>query len=73
MKLHGSLLKDARDRKGLLQDELAREVGVSVPTIVKAEQSGEIWPTTGRKICEFLGVDLEIAVIPRAEDRSNAT
>ena len=65
MKLNGNMLKDARDRKGLTQDELAQGVGISVPTVVRAEKGEEIWPTTGRELCQFLGVDLEKAVIPR--------
>jgi len=65
MKLKGSLLKDARDRKGLTQQELAEAVGISVPTIGRAEGGGEIWPSTGREICEYLGVDLNMAVVSR--------
>lgn len=65
MKLNGNMLKDARDRKGMTQDELAQGVGISVPTVVRAEKGEEIWPTTGRELCQFLGVDLEKAVIPR--------
>jgi transcriptional regulator with XRE-family HTH domain len=65
------MLKNARDRKGLTQQELAQEVGLSVPTIVRAEQSGLISPTTGRMICDYLDVDLAAAVVPRAEQLAN--
>ncbi len=72
MKLNGTLLKDARDRKGLLQEEVAHEVGVSVPTIVRAEKGRKIWPSTGRKLCEFLNLDLEVAVEPRSDVNGDA-
>lgn len=67
MRLNGAMLKNARDRKGLTQQELATAVGLSVPTIVRAEQGGLISPSTGRLICEYLGIALAAAVVPRAE------
>lgn len=68
MKLNGSLLKDARDRKGLTQQELARAAGISVPTIVRAERGGEVWPGTGRHLCDFLEIDLALVVISRSQE-----
>lgn len=68
MKLNGDMLKDARDRKGLTQAELADNLGISIPSIVRAEKGDEIWTSTGREICEFLGIPLEKAVIPRVRE-----
>lgn len=72
MKLKSAMMKDARDRKGLTQEELSAHVDISVPTIVRAENEGDIHPSTGRVLCEFLGVDLAAAVLPRAEEDGNA-
>lgn len=68
MKLYGDMLKDARDRKGLTQAEVAEQAGISVPAVVRAEKGDDIWTSTGRQLCEFLGVDLEKAVVPRVKD-----
>lgn len=65
MKLNGDMLKDARDRKGMTQAEVASAMGISVPTLVRAEKGEEIWTSTGRELCEFLEIDLEKAVTPR--------
>ncbi|HEY6364585.1 MAG TPA: helix-turn-helix transcriptional regulator [Candidatus Binatia bacterium] len=67
MRLNGNLLKTGRDKKGLTQQQLADAVGVSVPTIVNAEQEANIWPSTGRAICDYLGIPLEKAVLPRQD------
>ncbi len=72
MNLNGTLLKNARDRKGLLQTELAVAIEVSVPTIVRAEKGESISISTGRKLCEILEVNLEDAVVPRSEDEGDA-
>jgi DNA-binding XRE family transcriptional regulator len=73
MKLKSAIMKDARDRKGLTQEELSAHVDISVPTIVRAENEGDINPSTGRTLCEFLGVNLAAAVLPRStEEDGNA-
>lgn len=53
----------------MTQDDLSDAVGISVPTIIRAENEGDIWPSTGRKLCDFLGVDLTTAVLPRTEEK----
>lgn len=70
MILNGAMMKDARDRKGLTQEEMSQELGLSTATIFRAENGGDIWPSTGRKLCEFLGVDLARAVVPRSPEES---
>jgi transcriptional regulator with XRE-family HTH domain len=68
MKLNGALIRDGRHRKGLTQQQLADALKISAPTIVRAEGGGDIWPTTGKLICEFLDVDLAKAVVSSAQD-----
>jgi transcriptional regulator with XRE-family HTH domain len=68
MKLNGSMVRDGRHRKGLTQQQLAEALEMSAPTIVRAENGGDIWPTTGKLICEFLQVDLAKAVVPEEGD-----
>lgn len=72
MKLNGLLLRDARDRKGLTQAEVSDALTMSIATVNKAENGGEIHPGTGKRICEFLGVDLAKVVVPRAEESGDA-
>lgn len=72
MKLKGTLIRDGRDRKGLTQEQLANALGVSPPTISRAENGGDIYPTTGKLICDFLEVDLAKAVIAREEGEGDA-
>lgn len=72
MKLYGTMILDARDRKGLTQAGLAKALKISVPTIARAESGSDIHPTTGKLICEFLGVNLARAVVPRSEENGDA-
>lgn len=67
MRLKGDLLRDARDRKGLTQSQLAEFLRMSPATINKAEQELDISVSSGRQICHYLGVNLAKAVIPREE------
>lgn len=72
MKLQSRMMLDGRDRKGLTQAQLAEALKISIPTIVRAENGGEIWPSTGKLICEFLEIDLAKAVIARDEGDGDA-
>lgn len=65
MKLNGDMLRDARDRKGLTQGEVAEALKMSIATVNAAENGKDINPGTGKRICDFLTVDLAEAVIPR--------
>jgi transcriptional regulator with XRE-family HTH domain len=51
------LLKDARERKGLTQLELAEMAGVSRPTVTRIESGMEANPPTARKIAAALGLE----------------
>jgi len=68
MKLKREVLRNARDRKGLSQQEVAHAIGVSLPVIVRAEAGRNIHNSTGRYLCEYLGIELETAVVPRFEE-----
>lgn len=68
MKLNGDMLKDARDRKGLTQMDLASKLGISVVTISKMENGGDIHTGTGVRVCDFLEIDLARAVVPRVQE-----
>lgn len=72
MKLKGDLLKDARDRKGLTQKEVARATGLSEPTLVRAENGEEVFTSTGIALCNFLGLDLATTVLPRSREGDDA-
>ena len=72
MKLDGSRLVTARHRKGLNQFEVASAVGVSIVTVSNAENNRDVYPGTGRKICEFLGIDLAAVVLPAMKGSGDA-
>jgi transcriptional regulator with XRE-family HTH domain len=72
MKLNGAILKDARDRKGLTQDDVSEATGLSIPTIVRAEKGEGIFTSTGRSLCDFLGLDLASVVVPRHQEDDDA-
>lgn len=65
MKLNGRLLRDARDRKGLTQGEVAGALGMSTNTVNGAENGRPVYPGTGKRLCEFLELELATTVIPR--------
>lgn len=67
MKLNGTILRNARDRKGLTQAEVAVALEMSIVTVNSAENGKGIHPETGRKLCEFLGIELATTVVPREE------
>lgn len=64
MKLDSAKLKTARLRMGLNQSEVAEGSGVSLTTVSNAEAGKDIYPSTGRHLCNFLGLDLADVVIP---------
>lgn len=65
MKLNGDMLRDARDRKGLTQGQVAEALKMSIATVSFAESGYEIHARTGVRLCDFLNIDLAEAVIPR--------
>jgi transcriptional regulator with XRE-family HTH domain len=67
MKLNGTRLINARHQKGLNQRAVADACGVSLVTISNAEHGKEVYPATGKKICEFLEIDLAETVLPVQE------
>ena len=52
-----SRLRAIRERKALIQDELAQLAGISRQTVVKVEGGLEPRPPTIRKLAASLGVD----------------
>lgn len=68
MKLNGNVLRNARDRRALTQTDVAEALEMSIATVNKAENGAEIHPSTGRKLCEYLGVELATTVVLRPED-----
>lgn len=73
MKMNGTKLIDARYQKGLNQTQVAEGADVSLYTIVKAEAGKDVYPATGKKICDFLGLDLATVVLPlEAEGNGDA-
>ncbi len=71
MKLNGDMLKDARDRKGLTQGQVAEALGMSIATVSYAESGYEIRNSSGVKLCDFLNIDLAEAVVPRVPATSS--
>lgn len=53
---------------GLTQDDVARALKISRSTVNRAESGEEIHGENGRRICEFLNVDLVKAVVPRVSE-----
>lgn len=72
MKLNNAMIRTARDRKGWTQTQLAEKAKVALTTVCKAENEGEIYGSTGRKICRALGVEIAEAVIPTVNGNSDA-
>jgi DNA-binding XRE family transcriptional regulator len=64
MRLNGNKLKEGRFRKGLNQGKLAKACGVTKSTILNAEKGKDVYPETGKRICEYLGIDLAEVVLP---------
>lgn len=68
MRLNGQHLRDARDRKGLSIVDLSEALNMSNSTISAAENGEEVRPSTGRRLCDFLQLDLAVVVVPRVPD-----
>lgn len=56
---------DARDRKGLTQGQVAEALKMSIATVSSAENGYDIRASSGIRLCNFLGIELENAVVPR--------
>ena len=67
LRLNG--LRQAREARGMSQVAFARRVGISRPTLIKAERGGEISASTARTIA--LALEL-IRPLPAADGRSVA-
>lgn len=65
MKLNGAMLRDARDRKGLTQGEVAEKLKMSIATVSSAENGNDIHQSTGVRLCDFLEIELAKVVVPR--------
>jgi len=64
------LLGEIRKLVGLTQEEVARKLGVTQPSLSKLENQDDMQITTLRRLIEALGGRLEIVVhLPRGEVR----
>jgi transcriptional regulator with XRE-family HTH domain len=70
MKLNSAKLVTARHRKGLNQTQVAQKSGLTVTTISKAENGHDVYPITGKKICQVLNIDLAEIVVPSVEQQA---
>ncbi len=68
MKLNGAKLINARHGKGMKQAEVADACDVTIVTISNAENGKDVYPATGKKICDFLELDLPDVVLPVEEE-----
>lgn len=64
MRLDGAPLVNARLQRGLTQQDVAKLLEVSIPSVCRAENSARIRPSFGRRLVEFYGLDLSKLVIP---------
>lgn len=72
MKLDGAKLVAARHRKGMSQEELAFACGLTKTTISYAENGRDVYPSTGKKICTALEIDLAVVVLPEERENGDA-
>lgn len=74
MKLDSAKLVTARHRMGLNQTQLAKKSRLTLTTISKAENGHDLYPSTGKKICQVLGIDLAemVVVSNRPSERGDA-
>jgi transcriptional regulator with XRE-family HTH domain len=63
MKLNVTKVIDARHRKGMNQTQVAKAAGLTIATISKIENGGEVYPDTGKRLCDVLGIDLADCVL----------
>lgn len=69
MKLQQSKVIDARHGKGLTQKQVADGANVSLMTVNNAESGNHVRPSTGKAICDFLGLDLPDCIVSVDEER----
>lgn len=67
MKTIGTKLKEKRLEKGIVQRRMARELGVTVQTILNIENNKCLKISTLEKIADYLGVEIR-AFIVEAKD-----
>ena len=72
MKLDGAKLIDARHRRGLNQGQVATGASISIVTVCNAENEKDVYPATGKKLCDFLGLDIADSVLPSRRNSSVA-
>jgi transcriptional regulator with XRE-family HTH domain len=66
------LLAEIRKSVGLTQEDLAKELGITQPSLSKLENQGDMQVSTLRRLIEALGGELEIiAHLPRGDIRIN--
>ena len=64
--MNGAELKRLREEQGLSKKDLAKAANVAQPTIKRAEDSGQMFPATVRRIAKTLGVDARLLAAPLA-------
>lgn len=67
---NGPVIRELRERKGILQADLARRIGVSASYLCRIETGVELPGLTSqpvRKIADVLGVSLDDITVPVAE------
>lgn len=69
MRLNRVKLINARHAKGLSQEAVAEKANLSILTVNKAEQGGNVFPDTARKLAEVYEIDLSDLMIPLKEGR----
>lgn len=63
MKTIGTKLKEARLEKGVVQRRMARELGVTVQTILNIENNKCLKISTLEKIADYLGVEIRAFIV----------
>lgn len=63
MKTIGTKLKEARLEKGVVQRRMARELGLTVQTILNVENNKFLKLSTVKAIAEYLGVEIKVEIV----------
>lgn len=73
MKLDGMKLRRERESKGLNQTQVAKKCKprTTVVTISNAENGRDLYPSTAKRICDALNIELKDVMLPM-EDNSDA-